>query len=75
MSHNSFGHWRKVVAWLPAHALYIVGDLVCRVLNRIPDWEAKPVEWLASGLYRIYNRCMCLSCDINDWGGLTLWKR
>lgn len=65
--------WRKVVAWLPMHACYIFGDLVCRVLNRIPDWEAKPVDLLAGAMYRVYNRCMLWSCDLNDWAGFSLW--
>jgi hypothetical protein len=63
------------VAWLPAHALFWTGDITCRVLNRIPDWEAKPVEWISGLLYRTYNRCMLLSLRLNDWAELSIWKR
>jgi hypothetical protein len=66
---------KKVIAWLPAWALFWIGDLACRVLNRIPDWEARPARVIARWLYVVYNRCMLASCDLNDWAGLKIWTR
>jgi integrase len=66
---------KKAVAWLPMHACFITGDLAARALDRLPDWEAPPKAWLASALYRIYNRCMCWSVDLNDWAGFSLWRK
>lgn len=66
---------RKVIAWAPMHACYIFGHLLSRALDVIPDWESRPVAWLASGMYRTYNRCMCWSVDLNDWAEFKLWRR
>lgn len=68
-------NWRLFLAWLPAHALYAFGDLVSRVLNRMPDWEWVLWRWLARALYVAYNKSMLASLDLNDWAGLSLWRK
>lgn len=68
---------KRIVAWVPMYACYYTGELAFQILDRWPDgWgddDGGVVDRLGSLLYRIYSRCMCASCDINDWAGFKLW--
>jgi hypothetical protein len=66
---------RKVVACLPMYACFWSGYATGLLLERIPDSEAKPVQWLSIGLHRFHYQCMRLSVVMNDWAGFALWKR
>jgi hypothetical protein len=62
---------RKIVAWLPMVTLYYFGHYVSVVMNALPD-SVPTLAWDA--LYRVYNRCMIWSLELNDWAGFDLWK-
>ena len=66
---------RKLVAWLPMHACFWTGHFASKILDRIPDWEARTVEKIASAIYWVYNRGMCASVDLNDWAGFSFWRK
>jgi len=56
---------KKVIAFVPAWALYFIGDFISRrsFIMRF--------EWG----YNLYNKCMTYSSDIQDWGNLKRpWK-
>ena len=58
---------KKIIGWPVAHLLYLLGDLVSRLMNR---WDG-----VFGVLYPVYNRLMVWSCDVNDWAGLKLWTK
>lgn len=72
MKNSSLKTAKKMVAWLPMWTCYLIGDLASKALDLIPDSDLW--EWLGSGIYRIYNRCMFWSLNLNDWAGFTLWR-
>lgn len=67
---------KKVIAWFPMHACYHVGDWASQLLNRWPDCkDGSLMDRLGSVVYRVYNRLMCWSVDLNDWAGFKLWHK
>ena len=61
---------KKVLAACIAYPLFYVGHLVSLLM----DYEWLP-EWWFNFWYPVYNKCMLVSLDINDWGGLKLWTK
>lgn len=67
---------RKAVAWLPMHSVFWIGHGASRIINNWPDCKDDSLmDRLGTVIYRVYNRCMCWSLDLNDWAGFTLWKK
>jgi len=55
------------------YAAFWFGDGVSRLMGIVPDFDDKWAERIHGVLYRVYNRCMCWSLDLNDWAGFRLW--
>jgi hypothetical protein len=55
---------KKAIAWVGCQVTFWLGHGISRIYNN---------RWLA-WLYPVYNRLMIWSLDINDWGGLKIWK-
>lgn len=62
---------KKIVAYIPCHLSYFIGDRISKALNNIPD--SKDTEWLVSVFYNYYVGFMLCSSWWNDFGGLKVW--
>lgn len=56
---------RKTSSFIGSWSLYLVGDLISKPMS---TWEC------CASLYPAYNKLMCVSSDIQDWGGAGPWK-
>jgi len=61
---------KKVIGCTLAWALFLVGDLVSRINDRIDPRS----ELLQDLCYWCYNKPMLLSNCLQDWGGAGPWK-
>ena len=68
---------RKIIAWIPAHFCYWLGDLWSKPLN----WEwtnnEEESEWTTFWVgfwYVPYNKLMYCSLVLSDWADLGLWE-
>ena len=58
---------KKLISFLPVYIFYYIGDLISKT------WKTK-YNKKGRGYY-IYNVCMTLSSEIQDWSGLDKpWK-
>lgn len=63
---------KKLVAYIPCQILYYIGDLVSKIMNKIPEGDI--YQELVYNLYDVYNGLMLWSVWWNDFGGLHVWK-
>lgn len=61
---------KKAIGWLLSWTLFWMGDAFSKLLH-VPDGFP---EWWFSFFYRIYNRLMWWSSDMQDWGGSGPWE-
>ena len=63
---------KKIIAYVPCQVLYCMGDLVSKIMNKIPEGDI--YAELVYSLYDVYNGLMIWSVWWNDFGGLNVWK-
>lgn len=72
LRHQKVMFIKKVIAYIPCHVFYYLGDIVSKIMQKIPDGDE--YEILAYSAYDIYNGLMLWSIWWNDFGGLEVWK-
>ena len=64
---------KKIIAFIPYHICFWSGHFI----SRIP-WPGEAEWFMNTGYgawtYIFYNKFMCWSLSVNDWGGLDYWK-
>lgn len=71
---------KKIVGWPTAYLLYIIGDVVSKVINVVDVYTPEQrlydlrADLVIDILYPMYRRAVLWSVRINDWAGLSLWK-
>lgn len=66
---------KKILAFLPCHVFWYLGDWTANVLNIIPNNPSPSWEFVTSILYRCYSGFMLISVWWNDYGGLKVWEQ
>jgi len=62
---------KKIIAYVPCHVFYYLGDKVANILNLVPDDDK--FDHVSFMLYQVYNGLMLYSTWWNDFGGLDVW--
>lgn len=66
---------RQIIGWPVAQALYYIGHLAYLFIDRvIPDGDGEPGPVFRAG-FRLYQSAMARSVKVNDWAGLSVWRK